>query len=104
MREGLQDRRPRRGREAGVVRPGESQDAGDGYRLIATTDPVALAAVFDRCARHETFGASSTLGREHFTTLFADGGIGVDPAVQDLAEDLDDTTVQSMRQECRERP
>lgn len=71
----------------------KAKDAGDVYRLIATSDAAATAAVFDRCAHHETSGASAMLGREHFTALFADGGIGVDLAVEDLAEDLDDTTV-----------
>lgn len=71
----------------------KAKDAGDVYRLLATSDPAATAAVFDRCARHETLGASATLGRDHFTALFEDAGIGVDLAVEDLADDLADTTV-----------
>jgi len=65
------------------------------YRLIATSDPGAVAAVFDRCAAHARFGPSAILGREHFVMLFRDSGIGVDLAVQDLADDLSGGTVRA---------
>lgn len=74
----------------------KAKDAGDVYRLIATTDPADVAVTFDRCERHATYGAAVTVGREYFDGLFANDGIGVDLAIQDLADDLDEDTVRAI--------
>lgn len=66
----------------------KAKDAGDVWRLMATTDPLAIRTVFATCEQHPTLGPAASLGREYLTRLFSDGGPGTDLAVIDLADAL----------------
>jgi hypothetical protein len=73
----------------------KAKDAGDVWRLIATTDAGEIRETFRQCEEHSTLGEACRKGRSYFEMLFAGRGRGVDLAVQDLADEIDEDTVRS---------
>lgn len=73
------------------VRP---KDAGDVWRLMATSDPGHVRETFDRCAQDGLYGASVEQGRRFLVDQFGSGGHGVELAVRsmDMAVDRESVT------------
>ena len=73
------------------VRP---KDAGDVWRLMATSDPAQVRATFDRYARDGLYGVSVEQGRRFLVDQFANAGRGVELAVlsMDMAVDRESVT------------
>lgn len=72
------------------VRP---KDAGDVWRLMATSDPAHVRETFDRCARGGLYGASVEQGRRFLVDQFSSGGRGVELAVLSMDMTVDRESV-----------
>lgn len=64
------------------IRP---KDAGDMWRIMATTDPAAIADRFRELSDHQRVGPVAVNGAEYLTALFQPGGPGVGLAVDAFA-------------------
>jgi hypothetical protein len=80
--------------DTGKARRVRPKDAGDVWRLMATSDPSEVRETFDRCARDGLYGASVEQGRRFLVDQFGSGGRGVDLAVlsMDMAVDRESVT------------
>lgn len=72
------------------VRP---KDAGDVWRLMATSDPAHVRETFDRCARDGLYGASVEQGWRFLVDQFGSGGRGVGLAVRSMDTEVDRESV-----------
>jgi hypothetical protein len=72
------------------------KDAGDVWRLMATTDPADVRATFADREQDPQLGPAIATGRAYLQALFAEGGVGVDLAVADLADAMAEDRVRSM--------
>lgn len=65
-----------------------AKDAGDAWRMMATSDPADVRRVFEAGSSHETMGAAIGKGRRYLIDLFGPSGKGVGLAVADLRRQL----------------
>lgn len=82
------------------VRP---KDAGDVWRLMATTDPGEVRRIFDRHEDVSLDGEAISLGRQYLASVFGPSGLGSDLAVIDLGDSVTEERVRSLVTEWTRR-
>lgn len=70
-----------------------TKDAGDVWRLMAVTDPVAVWEVFAAGEHESAIANAVTTGRRYVDDLFGENGRGLQLAALDLSDDMDERTV-----------
>ena len=78
---------------AGKGRRVRPKDAGDVWRLMATSDPSEVRETFDRCAKDGLYGASVEQGQRFLVDQFGSGGRGVGLAVRSMDMAVDRESV-----------
>jgi hypothetical protein len=71
----------------------KAKDAGDVWRLMATTDPKKVRATFAAGEDDPQLGPAIAAGRDHLVSLFSAAGPGYDLAALDLADSLPEQQV-----------
>lgn len=71
----------------------KEKDAGDAWRLMAVSDPVAVSKTFADSESDLVIGSAVALGRWFLTDLFSSGGDGLALAVHDLSRYTNEHTI-----------
>ncbi len=77
-------------RDRGKLDRVKPKDAGDMWRLMASSDPTTVRETFRRCEADPKIGPSARIGRAYFESLFSPTGEGHDLILRDLGPLLDE--------------